>query len=281
MGVTNEQASPLKLGDLILETPQSKAKRLAILLWGTSGVGKTTFASTAPGRKLWINFDPDGTDSLAFRDDVHILDLSTHALSVVEKFKDSDPYRIGTTLLNDDTFDTVVFDSTSTYGDMCLRHGVVRASATKAGRTATLEQPGLAGYGHKNAWVSAAVFNFLRLTAKYNKHAIIIAHEDKPSVNEEGVTTEVSLLLGSSLRQNIPISFSEVWFMRDTGKTRTVHVRPYLYYKPMKTRMFDAEKRGASFDWNYELSTPDEGVTIAKLYRQWVENSGKKIPLPA
>lgn len=272
--------SEIKLGNFTLATPQSKAKRISLLLWGKSGVGKTTFAGSAPGPKLWINFDPDGADSLAHLDDVLVLDLSGQAVSVVEKFKDDDPFRIGKEILDANTVQTVVFDSTTTFGDACLRHGVVRAGATKQGRGSTLEQPGLAGYGHKNAWVNAAVTNLLRLTARYDKHLIVIAHEDKPDLTSEGAVSEISLMLGSSLKQQIPVPFSEIWYMSDNGKVREVYVRPYLYYRPMKTRMFAAEGKGAKFTWQYDLTAPTEGVTIAALYEQWVENSGKKIPLP-
>lgn len=272
----------IKLGQFVLTTPQARQKRIAMLLWGQSGVGKTTFAGTAPGRKLWVNFDPDGTDSLAHldEDEVQILDLSSAGANNVERFKEADPIKIGQQLLADDKFDSVVVDSTSTFGDLCLRHGVVRAAGTKQGRDSTLEQPGLAGYGFKNAWVSAMVNNMLRLTAKYNKHIIIIAHEDKPELSSEGSVSEVSIMLGSSLKKQIAIPFSEIWFMRDDGKQRHVHVRPYLYYKPMKTRMFTAEGKGASFVWKYDIDTPHEGVTIASIYDRWVANGGKKIELP-
>lgn len=274
-----ESPSPKKTA-FQLSTPSSRPKRLAILLWGQAGVGKTTFAGTAPGPKLWVNFDPDGVDSLTHLEDVSVIDLAADNYGVVEKAKEADPFRIGKDFLADDQFETVVVDSTTTFGDMALRHAVGRAAATRQGKSSTLEQPGLAGYGFKNAWVNSLVVNMLRMTARYGKHCIIICHEDKPSLNTEGSIVEVGLMLGSSLRQQVPVSFSEVWFMKDAGAERKVHVRPHLYYRPMKTRMFAAEGKNASFTWKYDLQAPDEGVTIAGLYEQWVENGGKKIPLP-
>ena len=44
---------------------KSSIMRVSMMLWGSAGCGKTTFANTAPGKRLYINFDPDGTSSLA------------------------------------------------------------------------------------------------------------------------------------------------------------------------------------------------------------------------
>ena len=39
---------------------QETVRRFSAVLWGPAGMGKTTLAMTAPGRKALINFDPDG-----------------------------------------------------------------------------------------------------------------------------------------------------------------------------------------------------------------------------
>ena len=84
----------IKLGGVEIETPQQRRKRLSLLVWGKSGSGKTTLAATAPGKKLWLNFDPDGVDVLTDRDDVELLDFAPKPDMVVEQFKEDDPLRI-------------------------------------------------------------------------------------------------------------------------------------------------------------------------------------------
>ncbi len=68
------------LGNRTLGAVDLSSTRVALLLWGASGCGKTTLASTAPGTKLWILFDQDGANSLAGRDDYVVLDLTSFGI---------------------------------------------------------------------------------------------------------------------------------------------------------------------------------------------------------
>ena len=52
------------------------ALRLTMLLWGSAGAGKTTYAATAPGDKLWFSFGDSEHASVAGRSDVFVMDLS-------------------------------------------------------------------------------------------------------------------------------------------------------------------------------------------------------------
>ena len=49
----------ITLGTVSITTPKTQVKRMAMVIWGPSGAGKTTLAATAPRPILWINFDPD------------------------------------------------------------------------------------------------------------------------------------------------------------------------------------------------------------------------------
>ena len=84
----------LKLGSFELKKPSSTHKRLAMILWGSSGSGKTTLAATAPGKKLWIMFDPDGDLSIANRDDVMVADLSGESSPIVNRMRAENPVQL-------------------------------------------------------------------------------------------------------------------------------------------------------------------------------------------
>ncbi len=269
----------ITLGNIELTTPQARIKRFSCLIWGSSGGGKTTLAGTAPGQKLWINFDPDGTDALVNRDDVTVMDFSTEPNSCVEKFKEDDPLRITQFLADHKEIETVVFDSLTTYGDKALTHGVIKATSTKKGRDSTLEDPGYSGYGNKNTWTRQCVKNLLKATGRVDRNMIFIAHEDKPEKNTAGEILFISIMLGSSLNEQIPVDLSEIWNLTDTGRERRIAVRNCRLRKPLKSRMF-ITSGSPEFIWKYNADS-DAGEGIADWIGRWKENGGKKIPLPS
>lgn len=268
----------IKLGGVELQTPKSRVNRFSLLLWGSSGSGKTTLAATAPGEKLWINFDPDGTDAIAYRDDIHVMDFANEPNRSVEKFKEDDPLRITQFLVDHPKIETVVFDSLTTFGDKCLTHGITKAQGTKKGKYSTIEDPGYSGYGNKNTWTRLCVKNLLKATGQVGRNMIFIAHEDKPVQNSEGVVLYISIMLGSSLNEQIPIDLSEIWNLSDTGRERRIAVRNCRNRKPLKSRMF-ITSGDPEFKWNYN-SDSNTGDGIATWYEAWVKQGGKKLPLP-
>ncbi|KKN03640.1 hypothetical protein LCGC14_1105680 [marine sediment metagenome] len=268
----------ITLGGKELSTPQAKIKRFSCLIWGSSGGGKTTLAATAPGKKLWINFDPDGTDAIAYRDDIILNDFSTEPNACVEKFKEDDPLRITQFLADHKEIETVVFDSLTTFGDRALTHGVVKAAGTPKGKYATIEDPGYSGYGRKNTWTRLCVKNLLKATGRVDRNMIFIAHEDKPVTNTQGEILFISIMLGSSLNEQIPVDLSEIWNLSDTGRERRIAVRNCRLRKPLKSRMF-ITSGAPEFIWKYNADS-DEGPGIADWIEEWKQNSGKKIPLP-
>lgn len=252
--------------------------RLSMLLWGQAGCGKTTLAATAPGTKLWINFDDNGTASIASRDDVLVADFSGQADSVVTKFKQETAPAIVSldkTLKEHTEIDTVVIDSVTSFGMKALAHGVIDAS--KSG--ATIEDPGFKGFGRKNTWTRYMVKQLLRLTAKHNRHVIFICHEDVPSRDSEGNVAFISLMLGSNLAQEVPVDFSECWHVQDTGKAHLIRVRPDGFFRPMKTRMFKTDGP-TRFKWVFDPEKL-EGEGIATWFERWKSNNYHKLDVPA
>jgi hypothetical protein len=277
MATTGEKPV-ITLGNIELVTPKERIKRLSMLIWGSSGSGKTTLAATAPGNKLWINFDPDGTDAIAYRDDIQVMDFSNEPHRIVEKFKEDDPLRITQFLVDHKEIETVVFDSLTTFGDKALSHGVVKATGTAKGRNATIEDPGYAGYGNKNTWTRLCIKNLLKATGRANRNIIFIAHEDKPLMTPQGEMISISIMLGSSLNEQVPVDFSEIWNLSDTGKVRRIAVRNCRFRKPVKSRIFITSD-ATEFEWNYNADT-GKGHGIKDWYEAWKSGGGKKIPLP-
>jgi hypothetical protein len=268
----------IELGGRTLTTPATQPRRMSILLWGASKCGKTTLASTAPKEILWINYDPDGLASLGDMEGVHIFDLSSDPVNSVMKFRAENPLNLDAFLEEHPEIETVVFDSLTTFGDKALVHGVTVAKSTKKGRDSTLEEPGYSGYGNKNTWTRICVKHLLAITGKHNRHMIFIAHEDSPTRDDQGHLMFITLMLGSSLVQQVPIDLSEVWHLDDTGKERRIAVRACRMRKPMGSRMFLSASE-PEFIWDYN-SESGSGQGIGDWYDTWVKNKGRKIPLP-
>lgn len=274
----------IKVGNVPLKPAQQKERRLSVLIWGAPGCYKTTLAATAPGKKLWLSFDPDATAPLgACPDEIVELDYASQPDRVVEEFKNPNEGAcrdIDRLLGSDPTIETVVIDSCTSFGDKGWLHGVAKAQGTQKGKAATVEDPGYAGWGNKNAWMRLLVKNMLEITLKHNRHCVVIAHEDKPEKNEQGAIMYITIMLGSSLAQQVPINISEVWHMEIVGANAECRIltRPARLFKPMKTRMFKTTG-SPEFKWKFNPETW-EGEGLATWYERWKAASYDKIPLP-
>jgi phage nucleotide-binding protein len=261
----SDEPTVFKIGGVEIKKAGTKEQRLSVLLWGMSGTGKTTLACTAPGKKLLVLFDPDGDASIAERDDVDVVNMSEARNSIVDQFKsDSNPLGIGKII---DQYDTIIIDSLTNAQYMAVAHAVTIVKG------ASIERPSLQGYGVRNALVIQLVKNILRLTAKYNKHVVFVAHEAAPQMNDNGVVTGITIALGGQLTSSAPVDFSEVWCLEDTGKTRRILIRPARNKKPCKTRMF-VTTGALEFTWNHT------GSELADWYDEWKAGKYKKLPLP-
>jgi hypothetical protein len=261
----------INFGNIPVKPASEVDKRLAILLWGKAGCGKTTLAATAPGKKLWILFDPDGASVLAKRDDVLVADLSGEKHTVVERFKDDNPFNLEKVLKENEDIETVVFDSATAFAVLCAENAVANV------KSATVENLGLKGYGHRSAIVLRALTALMRLTKRMNRHFIIITHEDTPEKNEQGVVLQITAALGGKMTSQVGMQLSEIWHMEDTGQKRRIQIRPCRFLTPMKTRMF--KNKDPEFDVTYDALT-NKGEGIANWYTKWCEAGGEKIDLP-
>jgi hypothetical protein len=251
---------------------------MTALLWGDAGCGKTTLAATAPGRKLWYNFDPDGPNTLAGVDeDVQVYDLSANTEAVLDLFKnDTNPLNIKSVL---DHFDTFVFDSITNIVDKTLQRGI------KTNKGASIERPSPAAYATRNALAIRLIKNVMSATQKTKKHVIFIAHEKAPTTDEEtGAVLFITIALGGQLASNVGIDFSEIWhlYQVDNRPDRRICIRPARKRKPAKTRMF-MQSGQPEFDWKFSADT--WGADINKKHRMdtWFKmwnTTGHKLALP-
>lgn len=261
--------------ELKQSTSVEEKRPFSMVLWGKSGCGKTTLAATAPGKKLWLLFDPGGTDSInnfINRGEVVVLDTTDKPNAIVERFINENPLGLEQFLDQNPDIETIVFDSTTSFRERCLQHAPVK------GKAIAVDDPGQAGYGYRNRWTLGCVFHMLRLSQKKKRNIIFIVHEDAPDKDTKGQVVSISMLLGGSLVEEVPLNFSEVWHMKDNGGKRSIAVRPYGFYTPMKTRMFKTDK-GTIFEWPYNADT-DTGMRLSHMYDAWKASNYEKIPLP-
>lgn len=260
----------LKLGNLSIKPVTQTQQRINCLIWGPSGCGKTTLATTAPGKKLWLLFDPDGDASIIEvqnRDDCFILNLSNEGPNIVAQLAAENCMNLEK-FITDNGFDTVVFDSITTYLTKCLQLGVTSV------KNATEMTPTLQGYGNRKYFLEKTIKNLIRITGKLNKHLILLAHEDKPALNNDGAIESIEPLLGGQSTTTMPILISEVWHLSTNGKEHRIRIKANAIRKPMKTRMFD--ETVSDFVWNY---TPKNGgVGIKEWFDKWVEDKKKIKP---
>lgn len=269
------------------ETPS----RAAILLWGPSTAGKTTFAATAPGDKLWLSFGDQEHVSVMHRKDVHVLKL--HALSVDELFKHGknkdNPFGLDQYLAENENIATVVCDSATAIAYSALHRAIDLRVGASRDFAPSIEAPGRSAYGGRNGIVLEVLTGLLRVTAKHNVNCIVTAHEgDATTKIEQGkeLIDYIGVMLGGQLVNNMTYRFSEIWYLSqaETGeKARRIAFRPTRLRRPMKTRMFQDDGKNVEFVLRYDAGKPDNAkgqMTIAGWVNDWLDNGGQKIPVP-
>lgn len=275
----------IEMDGIPVKTLAESERRFSQLLWGPPGCGKTVFASSAPGRKLLINFDPDGPSSLGARDDIVLCDLSDKGRTVANIFKDADDpllpigeksYRLSK-IIEELKISTVIGDSCSAFSELATQQAVTMVKG------ATVENPSPGGYGARNIYTLRMMGGILRTTKKSNTNCIFITHEDDGGVRDkEGNLLHITMLLGGKLTAQAALQISEVWHLGDDGKQRRVMVRPGRTRKPMKTRMFDAN-RTTEFVLKYDQHGEDAPYgehSLASFIKEWQANGFDKIQVP-
>jgi AAA domain len=278
---------PIMLGPVPITENTGTPTRMAILLWGSSGVGKTTFAATAPGVKLWLSFGDNEHVPVAHRKDVRVANLSELGFEELFKHAQSDnPFGLDGILADDEDIETVVCDSATAISFRALQKAVHDKVGAGKGFIPSMEVPGISAYGGRNAIVLQVLTGLLRVTARHNVHLIVTAHEDDPTYVKDGkndVIDYIGMSLGGKLVNNAAWRLSEIWYMSQSeqgDKGRRIAIRPTRLRRPMKTRMF-SDKGPAEFFVKYDADKPDKGqITIAGWYDAWLKGGKQKMPVP-
>lgn len=276
------------LGPVQVTSGKEISSRLAILLWGPATCGKTTFAATAPGKKLWLSFGDNEHASVSNRDDVIVSDMSK--LEHEELFKHAqsqNPFGLDGWLAAHTDVETLVVDSVTAIEYKALQSAVSKGIGGGRGFVPTMEAPGLSAYGARNAILIETLTGLLRVTAKHSVNIVITAHENDPVMVKDQGKAEIidyyTVMLGGKIVNNTTWRLSEIWYMSQetTGtRERKIAIRPTRKRRPMKTRMFSM-KGEPEFVLDYDADLPDKGQhTIADWYYDWLDAGKVRIPVP-
>lgn len=287
---TTAEAPTIMLGPVPITSGEETPARMSLLLWGPATVGKTTFAATAPGVKLWLSLGDQEHVSVMARSDVRVANLSTLSLDDLFKHAQGDnPFGLDQALTKDESIATVVLDSLTALSFRALQKSVSDKVGASRTFTPSMETPGQSAYGGRNSLVLETLTGLMRVTAKHNVHFIVTAHEAdaKTKKDDKGndVIELVTVMLGGQLVNNMTYKLSEIWHLgqlNDAKMTRRLSIRNYGYRKPMKTRMFKGTQ-AATFDLRYDADQPDDApgqMTIANWVNEWLDQNGAKLDVP-
>lgn len=276
-----------KVGPVEITNGPTTPSRMALFLWGAANCGKSTFAATAPGDKLWLSFGDNEHVPVMHRKDVHVANLSELGLDDLFKHGQNDnPYGLDQILANNTNIATVVVDSVTAIAFRALQKAVKDRVGAGRDFSPTMEVPGLSAYGGRNGITLEMLTGILRVTSRHNVHCIMTAHEADPVMRTEGnkeVIDYITVMLGGQLVNNMTWRLSEIWYMSQANtavKERRIAIRATRLRKPMKTRMF-TDKGNPEFVLRYDADKPDKGqMTIASWINEWEARDYARLPIP-
>lgn len=190
--------------------------QLKILIQGDSGTGKTCYASTFPGRVLFLDFDGK-VDSAAAYLRFRKLDQQIEQIEVEQLAPTlaESPINQLTKIINERLipqqragkmeFQTLVLDSITTFSAATLAHIVKSNPGIKRNETKQGPQPGLQDYGILRREFQRLIPGLLTLPC----NVIMLAHISTEKDELTGQLMRHAMMDGSFARE-LPIYFKEV-----------------------------------------------------------------------
>jgi len=221
-----------------IKSTQAVIHNVNCLLYGESGIGKTTILATAPD-PLILSIE-GGLLTLADKDipviEIKSVDDINEVYEWLSKSKEADKYR------------TICIDSLSEMAEVIL---VEEMSATPNGQRA---------YGQMADKMAVSIRGFRDLP----KHTVFTAKVRKIVDEATGSIRFFASVPGQQLLNNLPYFFDEV-FRMDFGKTKRTKDRPSVTYRYIDTvgnRQFICKDRSGKLD---EQEQPDLNKIFAKI----------------
>jgi len=203
----------------IHNTSNDSNNNINVLVYGESGVGKTTFAGSAAKKFKTVILSaeggllslkknmPEGVDYIVIKS----FDDFIEAHNWLSMHKDANKY------------DTIVIDSLTEIQQACMDY-LLKERAKDSGM-GDYVQPQIKDWGALNSVMTKAIKYFRDIP----KNLIITALSER-STNEETLETKIQPMLQGKLKENVAAYFDEVFYLhtreRKTkeGSKETVHV---------------------------------------------------------
>ena len=254
--------------------------RVAGIIWGDSKTGKTTWAMSLPGRKLLINFDPDGYLSVASRNDFDVLDLSVLPVGEqIDQAKKAATYIVE----NAAKYQSVIVDSITSLVMAAQSDAIIRGVGKSNTFQPSIDAPGLVAYGARNGHTVDVVSKLLRATGINKQHCFFIAHADDPEYDAKGENIiKQTIMVSAKPRNSIALKVSEIYHLGlASGNRRTVYTAPFGVLTPMGSRIFDTAKV-PRFDLRYTIDKPDDQQpdSLTSIIAAFQKNKAKLTGVP-
>lgn len=234
---------------------------LKILVEGDSGVGKTCYAASFPGKVLYLDFDGKVDSAASF---LRSQNLSDQLQAIeVEQFPPnlgvSPIDRLGKLIAEKlipqqragtMEFQTLVLDSITTFSAATLAHIVKTNPGIKRNETKQGPQPGLQDYGILRREFQRLIPGLLSLPC----NVIMLAHI---AVEKDEATGQIfrHAMMDGSFARELPIYFKEVWRMYVKDGKRFVQTQ--------SDHMFNCRSQIPGLPGNLDVS---EGYGALKKY---------------
>jgi len=176
------------------------------MLYGRSGSGKSTMASTFPGKKGIIDTDSGAISYSSSKDCSIYTILEDSNISNMKPEAWLDAVKVLNELITDNTIKTIIIDSFTTLADACLKY--ILGTQNK-----TIQAASFVDWGRQMDLLT----NFLFRAFSSRKNVIGIFHEEMTKDELTGQTW-CSILITGKLSEKMPDYFDEVYHLETTRK---------------------------------------------------------------